>query len=232
VSVTEPDSPAVDGALPQSTEGEAAPVASPIRARHPRKKHHARIEHKVRGRIRMRVPHAKLNPEILEFYREAFAGIPGVQSIATKPDTGSIVIHYDPNREREFQHHFERRTDEHLDMGRPVIPPEDEVDQLAGKIAAEAEFLASHSKFARSTVDFCKALDRELKLATGNNIDLKIVLAVGLAGYTFLEIGGTAATPMWVTLALFSLNHFVELHTDHRAELEQAQARAQALAAT
>jgi hypothetical protein len=228
VSVTEPDSPAVDGSVPQPAEGGAAPVVPSPHARHPRKKHHARIEHKVRGRIRMKVPHAKLDPEALEFYREAFAGIPGVRSINTKPDTGSIVIHYDPNRENEFQRHFQQRSDEHLSMAEPTVPPDDEVDKLAGKIAAEAEFLAAHSRLARSTVDLCKALDRELKLSTGNNVDLKIVLAVGLAAYTFLEIGGTAATPMWVTLALFSLNHFVELHTDHRAELE----RAQALAAT
>ena len=51
---------------------------------------------------------------------------------------------------------------------------------------------------------------------------MKIVLAAGLAAYTFLEIGGNAATPMWVTLALFSLHHFAELQTDHRAELARA----------
>jgi hypothetical protein len=222
-----------NGAAPllpeQAPEGSAAVASTPPH----RKKHHARIEHRVRGRIRMKIPHARLNPEILELYRETFASIPGVRSIDTKPDSGSIVIQYDPTREHEFEQHFRQRSNEHLHMaGAEPTPPKDEVDELAGKIAAEAEFLAAHSKFARSTVDFCKAIDRELKLSTGNNIDLKIVLALGLAGYTFLEIGGTAATPMWVTLALFSLNHFVELHTDHRAELEQARARARALATT
>jgi hypothetical protein len=210
---------------------QGVPDASPAAAKAPpaRKKHRARIEHKVRGRIRMKIPHAKANPDILEVYRQAFLSIPGVQTINTKPDTGSIVIHYDPNREPEFERQFQQRSNEELVM---TARPDDEVHRLASEIEAEAEYLAAHSRLARTTVDFCKALDRELKLATGNNIDLKIVLAVGLAGYTFLEIGGTAATPMWVTLALFSLNHFVELHTDHRAELEQAQARAQALAAT
>jgi hypothetical protein len=224
-----------NGATPPPEQApENVSSATPTPPAHPaRKKHHARIEHRVRGRIRMKIPHARLNPEILELYRETFSSIPGIQSINTKTDSGSIVIHYDPNRELEFEHHFHQRSQEHLHMATTEpVPPKDEVDELAGKIEAEAEFLAAHSKFARSTVDFCKALDRELKLATGNNIDLKIVLAVGLAGYTFLEIGGTAATPMWVTLALFSLNHFVELHTDHRAELEQARARAQALATT
>ena len=175
----------------------------------------------------MRVPHAKINPEILELYREAFAGIPGIRSIDTKPGSGSIVIHYDPNRESEFERHFRLRSAEHLEMAEPA-PPDDEIDKLANKIEAEAEFLAAHSRVARTTVDFFKAFDRELKLSTGNTIDLKIVLAAGLAAYTFFEIGGNAATPMWVTLALFSLNHFAELQTDHRAELAKAQEKAEA----
>lgn len=205
-----------NGSLAGNAAGGAAPA---------RKKHHARIEHKVRGRIRMKVPHARANPEILEFYRKAFSAIPGVRSISTKPDTGSIVIQYDPAREHEFERHFRERTNEHLAMA-PAARPDDEIDKLASKIEAEAEFLAAHSRLARTTVDFCKALDRELKLSTGNAIDLKILLAAGLAAYTFLEVGGNAATPMWVTLALFSFNHFAELQTDYRAEREQAQARA------
>jgi hypothetical protein len=57
-----------------------------------------------------------------------------------------------------------------------------------------------------------KECDRHLKRATNNNIDLKILIPIGLAAFTFLEIGAAAATPMWVTLVIFSLNHFVELH--------------------
>jgi hypothetical protein len=195
---------------PDTASVAAPPVETPAPAK-PRKKHKARIEHKVRGRIRMKVPAAKFNPEILEVYREAFSAIPGITSVTAKPETGSIVIHYDPNRETEFQRNFQRHFDQHLD---PVAPerPGDEIAQIASKIEAEAEFLAAHSRVARTTVDFCKSLDRELKLATGNTIDLKIVIALGLAAYTFFEIGGDAATPMWVTLALFSLNHFAELH--------------------
>ncbi len=157
----------------------------------------------------MKVPSAKDNPELLDVYRDAFLVIPGVTSVVAKPETGSIIILYDPSREGEFAHHFDQHFDRHLEA---TARPSDEVDDLAGKIEAEAEFLAAHSRLARATVDFCKAFDRELKLATSNTLDLKIVLAGGLAAYTFLEIGGSAATPMWVTLALFSLNHFAELH--------------------
>jgi hypothetical protein len=39
------------------------------------------------------------------------------------------------------------------------------------------------------------------------------VLALALAVATFAGVGATAATPMWVTLALFALNHFIEMQT-------------------
>jgi hypothetical protein len=224
VATSQPETPGGNGvSSPPVKDAAVASDPATVAARH--SKHRARVEHKVRGRIRMRIPHAKAHPEILETYRLAFLSIPGIREITTKPETGSIVIHYDPNREAEFERQFERRSNEHLEMGNPTRP-DDEIDQLANKIEAEAEFLAAHSRLARTTVDFLKAFDRELKLSTGNTVDLKIVLAVGLAAYTFLEIGGNAATPMWVTLALFSLNHFAELQTDHRAELARAQASA------
>jgi hypothetical protein len=38
------------------------------------------------------------------------------------------------------------------------------------------------------------------------------VLAAGVIAVTILEIGATAATPVWVTLMLFATNHYVELH--------------------
>jgi hypothetical protein len=58
-----------------------------------------------------------------------------------------------------------------------------------------------------------KAFDREIGLATDNNVDLNIVLALGIIGVTELEVGATAATPVWVTLSLFALIHVIEMHT-------------------
>ena len=87
-----------------------------------------------------------------------------------------------------------------------------ELDKLTSSIEAEAEFLASHSHTARAVVDFVKKIDREIKLATNNNLDLKIVFAVGIIAFTVFEVGATAATPVWVTLAIFTVNHFIEMH--------------------
>jgi Heavy metal associated domain 2 len=181
------------------------------------KKHKARIEHKVPGRIRMRIPSGKTNPAILEIYKEAFSHIPGITKVKSKPATGSIIIHYDPKREVEFEKQLPVYcAQHHLSLAAAPLPG-DEINLIANKIKAEADFLSQRSELAKTTVDLCRNLDNQLKLTTGNTIDLKIVLAGGLAAYTFWEIGADAATPMWVTLALFSLNHFAEVHSGQPA---------------
>jgi hypothetical protein len=175
------------------------------------KKHKVRLEHKVRGRIRMKVPSAKSNPDLLEVYREAFSAIPGIDSVKVKPESGSIIIHYDPRREREFERQFDSYAKQHLTMT-AAPEPDDEVGRVAKKIEAGAKFLAQRSSVANAIFECCTALDHDLKVLTGNTIDLKIVVAGGLAAYTFLELGVEAGTPMWVTLAIFSLNHFAKMH--------------------
>lgn len=182
----------------------------------PKKKHKARIEHKIPGRIRMKVPHAKSNPEILKTYATAFSAIPGITRVHPKVETGSIILEYDPKYEAAFHHHLHCACEHHDTHVHSESRPGDEIGDIASKIENEAEFLAQHSAVARVTVDFFKNFDREMKVLTDNTVDMKILLAGGLAAFTFFEIGAEAATPMWVTLALFSLNHLTELHAPHR----------------
>ena len=72
--------------------------------------------------------------------------------------------------------------------------------------------LAEHSYLAHAILDLFKQADRELKILTNNAVDLQIVLALALAVATF-GVGAHAATPMWVTLALFAVNHLIEMHS-------------------
>ena len=183
-------------------------------------KQHAQIAHQMPGRIRIRIPAAKGNPELLEQIRQVFTGRPGLERTRVKPDAGSIVLRYDPKDEGTF----EGQLMQHWQRVVPLMPPPpkkpskghgrpgDEFDQVTRKLEAEAEFLAGRSQSARAVVDFFKQADHQIKALTNNAIDLKIVLALGLAVATFVEIGAHAATPMWVTLALFALNHFLEMH--------------------
>ncbi len=105
-------------------------------------------------------------------------------------------------------------------------PPSNEIDALASKIEEEANFLAEHSQAAKAVVEFCRHWDHEIKHASGNMFDLKMVLCVGLVGFMIFEVGAAAATPVWVTLTLFGLNHFVEMQAELAEQLRAEQGEA------
>jgi hypothetical protein len=161
----------------------------------------------------MKIPSAKGNPDLLKQISETFAVIPGIEKITVNPTTGSVVLHYSTDQHDEFHGGIQRHYAHAMPQG--FTPPRTDLDDFAQKIEAEAEFLARNSESARAVVEFCKKVDREIKRATDNTVDLKILLAVGLIGVTVFEIGASAATPVWVTLTLFALNHFIEMHAPH-----------------
>jgi Heavy metal associated domain 2 len=181
-----------------------------------------RIEHQVPGRVRMKIRAGKGNPDLLKRISELFGGIPGVEEITVNPTMGSVVLHYDAGRIDEFQGSFRQRYATQRTAGGSASGgmhgADTELDQLTSSIEAQVEFLASHSHSARAVVDFVRELDREVKLVTNNTVDLKIIFAVGLITFTLFEVGAIASTPVWVTLAIFTVNHFVE---KHERELQQ-----------
>jgi hypothetical protein len=164
------------------------------------------IAHQSAGRVRMKIAAAKGDPELLQKIGETFGVIPGIEHVSVNPVTGSIVLHYD-TQSRLVNDKLVRSlmAQSHASM------PGSEIDELARKIESEAEFLAQRSKIARILVDFIKKLDKQIKVATKNLVDIKIVLAIGVIVLTIFEIGANTATPVWLTLAIFTFNHFVEL---------------------
>jgi hypothetical protein len=180
------------------------------------------IAHQVPGRIRMKVPSVRTNPELAEQIRQTFAAIPGIEQVTVNPTTGSIVLHYDTEKHDEFHGHLHHHTGGHYK------PPTNEIDSLATKIEQEAEYLAEHSHTARVVVDFFRDFDHQIKIATGNTIDLKIVLAGGIAAFTIFEVGASAATPVWVTLSIFALNHMIQANLAENEKEEEEEALATA----
>src|SRR5271166_58679 len=179
---------------------------------------HVQIAQQMPGRVRFKIPAARDNPELLDQIRQTFADMPGLKQTRVKPGAGSIVLLYDPSDATAFEARLMQQCADVL-PSMPRRPPKkpqlpgDEFERVTRKIEAEAEFLAGHSHSARAIVEFFKEADREIKRLTNNAVDLKIVLALALAVATFAGIGASAATPMWVTLALFALNHFIEMQT-------------------
>jgi Heavy metal associated domain 2 len=201
-------------AAKRAADETSAPVAPKGHKKKKKIKHVLRMEHQTLGRVRMKFSSAKGNPELLDEIGKKFAGIVGVESCEVNPITGSVVLHYDERRHDDFHDHLSRHCAERHGRATPR-PPGTQLDEITRKIEDEAEFLAEHSHAAKSVVHICKYVDRRVKLATGNTIDLKIGLAGGIVALSLLEMGAFASTPVWLTLGVFSLNHFVELQQHH-----------------
>ncbi len=180
-----------------------------------KKKHSAKVAHHVPGRMRLKLDAAKGNDSLLEEIRKTLVSVPGIHEIQINAATGSVTVHYSVEAHPELHASIDQHQ-EHFSVQH--TPPATKLDDMTKLIEEEAEFLADHSNSARAIVKFCKELDRNVKNATGNAIDLKVLVPLGLAAVTFVEIGATAATPVWVTIGLFSLNHFVELQAHQAAE--------------
>ena len=210
-SATEPRQPARRA---NAREGSAPRTVDAKRTKGSTTKLKLHVAHQVPGRVRMKVASAKGNPELLKQIGETFGTIPGMERVSVNPATGSVVLHYDTDRHDEFHGGLERHY--HSAGVQCCSPPNTEIDVLANKIADEADFLAQNSLSAKAVVDIFKKLDREIKLASGNMVDLKIVLALGIIGITVLEVGATTATPIWLTLTIFTVNHAIEMHQPYR----------------
>jgi hypothetical protein len=158
---------------------------------------------------------AKDSPQILDQIKQSILPLHGVRKVDVNASTGSVVVHYDAAVHEDFHGHLtEHGESSGLYSMAPVEPPElTEVDEIARKIQAEAEFLSAHSDTAKAVVNFFGQLDREVKRATNNAVDLRVLLPLGLAIYSVLEVGMEMATPMWVTLGIFSFHSFVSLHS-------------------
>ena len=200
------DDAATAGARAALAQQSLAERAKKKKAKKKAQKLKLQIAHQSAGRVRMKIAAAKGDPELLQKIGETFGVIPGIEHVSVNPVTGSIVLHYD-TQSRLVNDKFVRSlmAQSHASM------PGSEIDELARKIESEAEFLAQRSEIARILVDFIKKLDKQIKVMTNNLVDIKIVLGVGVIVLTIFEIGANTATPVWLTLAIFTFNHFVEL---------------------
>jgi hypothetical protein len=181
-------------------------------------RHRAHVAHHSKGRLRIRVPSAKGDPAALEEIRRTLSPVPGVSRVDVNEAIGTITVHYDPAKHVDFHGHLAHAEGSHQEMLHvapppPALPALTEVDEAMEMLEKEAAFLSSHSHAANVLFEGLRKFDIELKKATDNNLDLKVLAPLGLAIYAFLELGFEAATPVWLTLGVFSFNHFVTLHT-------------------
>ena len=176
-------------------------------------RHTAHVAHHSPGRLRIRVPSAKNNPAELEQIQRSLSKLAGVHEVLINESIGTVTIHYDAKIHPDFQRHLANEPAAQEAVAVSAPPRFEDMGEVDEMIEHEAEFLAQHSDAAKAIVDSMRKVDRALMRATGNAVDLKVVTPLALAAAVFMELGVAAATPVWLTLGLFSFNHFIELHS-------------------
>ncbi len=177
----------------------------------------------------MRLPRARRDPQLLRDLQQFVQGLGGVQRVEINPGTGSILVHYAPESHQEMRSMIQSMAGDEPTGPAPL--PEDG-DSLAGQVLHEADFLAAHSELARQIVLSMQQVNRQIRRATDNFVDLNVLVPATLAVWAFFSVGVEVSTPLWVSLGIFSFNSFVSLHrpnvvhvrTPQQMEMEQPHA--------
>jgi len=174
--------------------------------------HLVTLAHSVPGRLRIKAASAQGDQPALAELQGALSALPGAEKVEARILTGSLIVHFAVARSTEFLDAFRRWLHAHnrraaREAGAYASAP---TRSLALVSPPRPALDAPYSRGYGATVELLQSVDRGIRVTSGNAVDLKVVLALGLVGATFLYIGAEAATPMWVTLGLFGVNHFIE----------------------
>ena len=164
----------------------------------------AYIAHQTPGRMRLRVPAAKGRPDLLREIVAAASSATGIQKIECNPLTGSLVIH----------HSAAPRSIETVGslLSGPKLRVVVEPPRPAGKHASTKRKKTNPSAAAQAINSFFDSLDDQVRDASNNEVDLKVLLPLAAGTFGFLAFRQKVPTPLWLTLMIFAFNSFLSLH--------------------
>src|SRR5205807_1239948 len=115
-------------------------------------KERAFVAHHIPGRIRIKLPNAKNNYQLLQQLKQAISPLSGIREVDFNSTTGSLIIKYEPNLYDEFFNNIYKQIDNSklIEFG---IPEQSRVDEVVAKIEAEAEYLSENSLVARKILE-------------------------------------------------------------------------------
>lgn len=164
----------------------------------------AKIVSHTPGRVRVRVRPELRRPEAMGRIRSRLEREPGVRSVETNPETGSVLVHYEQDKGSLAD--FVRALQ---DVG--VIFH----DVFEGRSASETAGNAAHSSTAEGIIGALDDLDRRLSLLTGRTLDLKLLFPLGLGAIGAFQLArqgwGIEEVPAYVLL-WYAFDSFYKLH--------------------
>jgi Heavy metal associated domain 2 len=173
----------------------------------------AYVHHHIPGRLRIRVPAAKGEEELLRELSSAIAKAPGISQVEYSQVTGSILIQYSPQEYRNL---------DSLDAGLSASAVPIVVKKVlpAEHPSHDRRHRRGRRSLAATKVDsFFSQLDNEIRSATDDELDLKFILPLVVGVLGIFSLRHSSTTPLWLTLLIFAFHSFLGLHTPAIDEL-------------
>ena len=180
------------------------------------------LAHHVPGRLRMKLPDAAGDDELLDGLQQWLAALPEVTAARFNALAACVVVDYLPDtpdfpvRLREAAAaagRFELELSARAQPSEPAPSPRRRQRVHDRSLVAEVLMAQSHQA------------DDRVREACGGVVDLKTLLPL-LAGLASVKSSRSqAGTPAWMTLAIFAFNTFVSLHELARRPLPAASPR-------
>lgn len=152
----------------------------------------AHLVHHLPGRLRLKLPEAKGNPELLEDVRLTISAAEGVTQVDVNPTTGSILIQYDETQEPKLGERL-HRAEPHFAFALEILR-------------------TTNNAQAGSFENFIRQLRQNIKRETADAIDLKQLFPLSIAAYDLLFVKRSKPTPLWLTLLMFSFSSYIDLN--------------------
>lgn len=172
----------------------------------------AYVTHRIPGRLRLRVPAAKGHPELLQRMAAAARSATDVKSVEYNPVTGSVLIYHAPAAYKSLEALASILGDSTLRVSMRNSRP------ATGRSGRARRGRPGPSAAAQAITSFFESVDSEVREATDNEIDLKVLLPLTAGVLGFIAFSQKAATPLWLTLMIFAFHSFLTLHQVAGAE--------------
>lgn len=180
--------------------------------------HTARIAHHIPGRLRIVIATARRDMRVLTTVAGEIEKLASVRAVDINPMAASLVVRYEEGGE---DLPLAVRA---LGLGLQLF--ELSLDVRNSPAAIRRRIDRRGSELGRELLTAAKLLNREMKLATGGTVDLRLLVPLGTAALTALNARqASGPTPLWLTLVTFAFNSFVALHRGVALEMTGAAQR-------
>jgi Heavy metal associated domain 2 len=129
---------------------------------------HAHVASSTPGRLRLRI--RRQDRHAMERVRDHLERQPGIAQVIQDTSTGSLLIHYDHRR-----HTPEGLRQTLRDVGVVLV-------DVASAITSDVPDIDGHSHTARQVSGALNRLNRRVSAATGQSVDLKLLVPLTLGG--------------------------------------------------